>query len=531
MNLEKSPMTYIFPRKTSAVALLLSVGLAAGASAEQGKVRETALQGTSQQVRIEQTDSLDLSLAEAVKKARTLRSGASAQALEKVVEPLLANLRRYPEMDRVHGHEEPMWLVDRGAQTAQAVLLLAILEKKSPDAERRVILTKLAKGLAALQRKNRMEYPFGAHISWRDEGPFARLGDGSVVPTAYFRTDQAYAVQALASAGLVLSDQDLIESAKREALGMSVHLLVHGQLIRSFSPQIELSRDANDALALMEGFWTLYEVTGQKIYGDLAALATLWDSPVKPLSGERFTELEKAIKASLSGDLLQAKPVEKPVTFQYIEAEEGKVVNRAIDTLEFQSSSGQPGRLAVMGRENTFWMRFDVPTEDDYLFDLSYLQSDVGGGLVSVMMRIDGDKIFQVPLGDVDGKPVLRRKYVDGPRPLRAGPHSFGIRFSGLLMTKPALLDSVVVQPALERRVFRLPDGQYLYLLSNVTDKEARTDLDHFASWPPTGQLVVDGAGVEAKLGSSEDKRRRRKFVTVPPHGVALLRIKADTEK
>ena len=115
-----------------------------------------------------------------------------------------------------------------------------------------------------------------------------------------------------------------------------------------------------------------------------------------------------------------------------------------------------------MGRENTFWMRFDVPTEDDYIFDLSYLQSDVGGGLVSVMMRIDGDKIFQVPLGDVDGKPILRRAFVDGPRPLRAGPHSFGIRFSGLLMTKPALLDSVVVQPAVERRVFALPNGERL---------------------------------------------------------------------
>ena len=183
-----------------------------------------------------------------------------------------------------------------------------------------------------------------------------------------------------------------------------------------------------------------------------------------------------------------------------------------------------------MGRENTFWMRFDVPTEDDYIFDLSYLQSDVGGGLVSVMMRIDGDKIFQVPLGDVDGKPILRRAFVDGPRPLRAGPHSFGIRFSGLLMTKPALLDSVVVQPAVERRTFALPNGDLLYLLHNVTSGEGRTDRDHFESWPPIDQLVVNGQGEPAELGRAEDRRRRKEFVTIPPFGVALVRVKPGSD-
>lgn len=531
MSLEKSPIFCRIPNQALALSLLLSLGLASATVADPGKARELALDAPVKDSAATSEERVHEALVQAVAKARELKPGSSTLALEKTVEPLLINLARYPEMGRVHGHEEPLWLVDRGDSTAQAVLLLSLLEKKSPSPERRVLLTKLAKGLAALQRKNRAEYPFGAHISWRDEGPFAKLGDGSRVPTAYFRTDQAYAVSALALAGHTLSDQELVESAKREALGMSVHLLVHGDLVRSFSPQIELSRDSNDALALVEGFWSLYEVTGQQVYGDLAALSTRWSAPAKPLSGERYKTLEQAIAASPSGNLLKARPLDKPVTFQYIEAEEGRVVNRAIDTMEFQSSSGQPGKLAVMGRENTFWMRFDLPSEDDYLFDLSYLQSDVGGGLVSVMMRIDGDKIFQVPLGDVDGKPVLRRKYVDGPRPLRAGPHSFGIRFSGLLMTKPALLDSIVVQPALERRLFELPDGQYLYLLRNVTDKEARTDLDHFDSWPPVEQTVVDATGGAGKLGSSEDKRRRRKFVTVPPYGVALLKVKPSATK
>lgn len=517
-----------FTTRAAAAALLGALLCAGPATAQKLPGEDMALQGAAVKVSARPNDRVYQNLVEAVEKARQLGPASSVQSLERAAEPMLANLSHYPELTRVHGHEEPTWLVDRGDSTAQAVLLLSLLEKASPDPSRRDNLAKLAKGLAYLQRKNLIEYPFGAHISWRDEGPFARMADGTSVPTAYFRTDRAFAVEALARAGQVLNDSELIDSAKREALGMSVHLMVHGDLISSFSPQIQEATDVNDALPVVEGLWTLYEVTGQRMFSDLAALSTIWNNPKKPLSGARYTQLEAAIKASPSGALLKAKNVGKPVTFQYIEAEDGKVVNKAIDTLDFVSSSQEPGRLAVMGRENTFWMRFDVPTEDDYLFDLAYLQSDVGGGLVSVMMRIDGDKIFQVPLGDVDGKPILRRKYVDGPRPLRAGPHSFGIRFSGLLMTKPALLDSVVVQPAMERRIFSLPNGQYLYLLHNVTDKEARTDLDNFTSWPPVEASVVDGNGASSKLGNSEDRRRRRKFVTLPPFGVALVKVKPE---
>jgi hypothetical protein len=471
-------------------------------------------------------------LRSSVELARSWKAGADADAgrvqeVERVVTSVLANLGSYPNLVRVHGHEEPMWLSDRGDLTAQAILALVALEEVSPSEDRRKKIQKLATGLTYLQRKDRTEFPFGAHISWKDDGPFASFDDGSTAPTAYYQADRAYAVEALAEAGRVLGESRFTESAQREALGMATHLLVHGRLIRSFSPQPQYSSNPNDALPIIEGFVALYESTGNRLYSDLAALSTRWDTPESSPSGERWQVLKQKIESSPSAELLQAKPTGEPVTFQYIEAEDGKVVNKAIDTMNFQSPSGEEGTLAIMGRENTFWMRFDVPTEDDYLFDLSYLQSDVGGGLVSVMMRIDGDKIFQVPLGDVDGKPILRRAYVDGPRPLRSGPHSFGIRFSGLLMTKPALLDSVVVQPAVERRAFELPNGETLYVLRNVTGEEGRADRENFDSWPPVSQLVVDGDGAAAELGASADRRRRKEFVTLPPYGVAILRTKA----
>jgi hypothetical protein len=474
------------------------------------------------------TDAAYDRLREVVVSAQSSDGSIDTRSLEPALRSVTGSLGQYPNLIRVHGHEEPEWLSDRGDLTAQAVLALAAMEGVASNPARRDTLEKLAMGLVYLQRRDRGEYPFGAHVSWQDTDPMAELADGTSVPTTQYRTDRAYAVQALANAGQVLDEKKFLLSAQREALGMATHLLIHGKLVRSFSPQPKYSTTVNDALPLIEGFMALYKATGQEIYSDLAALATHWEEPQEKLSGPRWEVLKGQIMSSSSAPLLGAKSIGEPVTFQFIEAEDGKVVNKAIETLDFRASNGEPGRLAIMGRENTFWMRFDVPTEDDYLFDLSYLQSDIGGGLVSVMMRIDGDKIFQVPLGDEDGKSILRRRYVDGPRPLRSGPHSFGIRFSGLLGTKPALLDSVVVQPAVERRQFSLPDGQTLYLLRNVTDQSARTDVEGFASWPPLKQVVVTGDGEPSQLGSAEDRRRRKKFVTLPPHGVALLTVEGQ---
>ena len=450
-----------------------------------------------------------------------------AMALAKKVTDAVAgsypNLGNYPQLVRVHGHEEPAWLSDRGDATAQAVIALSALERWKPEASRREMLTKLARGLAALARKDRLEYPFGAHVSWEDREPMATLDDGTRVPSAYFRTDHAYAVEALAEASEVLQDKELLLSAEREALGMSTHLVIAGKPIASFSPEPEFSTHPNNNISIVKGFLALYRTTQKELYADLAALATVWvggqasdiNPEWKPLLAEiAATKAERLLKARATGEL---------ISFQIMEAEAGKVVNKAIETLGFQTPTGNRASLAAMGRENTFWMRFDVPTEDDYVFYVTYLQSDVGGGLVSVMMRIDGDKIFQVSLGDVDGRPIMRRKFVDGPRPLRAGPHSFGIRFSGLLMTKPALLDSVIVQPAVERREFTLPNGDRAILLRNVTGDTARTDQAAFAPWPAKEVLVLNGEGVPSKLGQSEDRRRRKQFITLPAYGVALI--------
>ena len=169
-----------------------------------------------------------------------------------------------------------------------------------------------------------------------------------------------------------------------------------------------------------------------------------------------------------------------------------------------------------------FWMRFDIEREDDYFFYLIFLKSRLEGGLVSVLMRIDGDKIFQVNLGGATD-PYVDMDFVDGPRPLRAGPHSFGIRFAGLLMTQPAILDSVLAWPVVERRFLSKPDGSRLLVLHNLSMKAARTTYPEVHAWPPEKMGALDGQGQPATLNRETDKRRRKDYLILPPGGLAWL--------
>ncbi len=534
-----------------AIALALSATLATGgpAGAEPGplpveagnprtsELSSASLVGSSDLTPVPVSASLAVPeeqrfqrLSQALSEVEQRESLTAEQAAEydRMVLESSPSLARYPDLERVHSHREPAWLDDRGYATAQAVRLLVAVEKQRPDPERRMRIRQLASGLASLSRPERVEYPFGAHLSWRDLAPFARLDGGQEHPGSVFRTERSYAVQALVAASQILGDKDLLMSAERGALGMGVHLVIYGKPIAGFSPAVE-SRPSSDWAAVeptLEGFWTLYRATGKRLYADLSALALqiLDAPPTEPESRAAYQRWRELLSGTSASVLLRAEG-DEPISFQVMEAEDGRVVNKAGETIDYRTPLGSAGRLAQMGRENTFWMRFDVPTEDDYLFYLNYLQSDVGGGLVSVMMRIDGDRIFQVPLGDVDGIPILRRKFVDGPRPLRSGPHSFGIRFSGLLMTKPALLDSVVVQPCLERRSYRLPNGDIYVLVRNMAAQVGRTGVENFPHWPPNEVTVMTGDGESAALGSDEDRRRRKNFVTLPPYGVALLKF------
>ena len=91
-------------------------------------------------------------------------------------------------------------------------------------------------------------------------------------------------------------------------------------------------------------------------------------------------------------------------------------------------------------------------------------------------------------------------------------------------MTKPALLDSVIIRPVVERRVYNLPEkNSIVYLCHNTSDETGRVDKTAFPSWPPKQQMVVGALGERVGLASASEPRRRKEYITFPEGSTAIL--------
>lgn len=466
-------------------------------------------------------------LAEAAPKTPA-RTTAMFNQAEELIKPYLAWLQEYPRQQEVHGQREPAWLHGEADQIALVVLALIDLDRVRPNPKRREQIAQFAQGLAQLHHPKSERYPFGAHTSFDsarlDSPAYAPAGD-SKAPGALWRPERSFQVKALATASNYLGDKSLLEEAQVEAGGIWAHLATSGRWVWAFVPRPTGSSDIMGSATAVDNLLTLENLTQREGYGLLAGLSAQHCLSSTPKNGEEKAAQEwvkNRLKNTSAQQWLGYQEAATPVSYQVMEAENGKAVQKAFDLLEVTYPDGQPGTMVRVGRDQMFWMRFDIEREDDYFFHLIFLKSRLEGGLVSVMMRIDGDKIFQVNLGGAS-EPYVDMDFVDGPRPLRAGPHSFGIRFAGLLMTQPAILDSVIAWPVVERRFLSRPDGRRLLVLHNLSQKAAKTTFPELPHWPPERVTCMDGLGQPASLGRESDRRRRKEYLVVPPGGLAWL--------
>jgi hypothetical protein len=449
---------------------------------------------------------------------------ASAASLG-VLTPWLGD---YPQMVPVHGFDEPAWVRGQPDTVSQAVLALVALERLESTPQGRQALSRWAEGLARLLRPSSGHYPFGAHQSLAPPVPAA---DSPMAATPPWIVERNYAAAALAEAGRLLDNSAWIESAEREGLGLLAHLVASGRPVYGFAPRPEVERPTPaGAAALAENLMALYRVTGKPVYAILGGLGGGALSRLPPQAAA-FADARSLILAACSGTpaapYLEARDLRPPFTYQVMEAEDGRAVRKAFEALEAVYPGGTPGKIAVVGQENMFWNRFDVEREDDYLFYLVLARQPVSGALVSVSMRIDGDQVHQVSIGGSQDTAYLDMEQVTGPRHLRQGPHSFGIRFSGLLLRRPAMLDCVVVQPVVERRWLALPGGRRALLLKNINEAATLTRVEELALLPSASGglaaplVAVDGQGRTVAARFSSDKKKRPLY-EAPPGGVAV---------
>lgn len=449
-------------------------------------------------------------------------------------------LEHYGQFVSVHGFEEPMWINGRPEVVAQTILALTSLEQTGSQSTRRQNIARFAEGLSRLLRGAYSKYPFGAHMSYKTTAGRPRTylvpGSNAKVAGASLIAEQNYTVCALVAAAKLLGQNELLESAQREGLGLLAHLAVAGNTPYCFAPRPERERLSPQAAAVLaENLISLHHGGSRSLFGSLAGCAAIDVHTLAAQVGDsavtRASELyvDELLTKHQLNDWLGARDIRTPFNGQVVELEAGKAVQKAFDVYPIAYPGGTPGKLAVVGRDNMFWMRFDVDREDNYFFYLCFLKSDVSGGLVSVMMRIDGDKIFQVNLGGASDDPYVDVELVAGPRPLRQGPHSFGIRFSGLLMKNPAVLDAIMVEPAVQRRWVSLADGRRLLVLNSIAEESVRVRMQELEGLDASGLSwnMVQGLGSKFTPKLSHDKRSRL-WMDMPAGGVGTMDLPAS---
>ncbi len=443
-------------------------------------------------------------------------------------------LKIYGRRNTVHGFIEPAWLYGRVDVASQAVLALCLLESYHPVGQRRDKIAQLADGLVTAMRPDTKQYPYGAHLSYVTEGNRERTykvpQDERMVAGITLYPERQYAVMALAKAAQLLKNDKFKASAEKEGLGLLAKLSLSGKVPYCLAPRPEEEIcSILGTAALVENLLALKDCTGNNIYGTLAGCAAV--------DLNKFNDQGNNIKAkSLINYLLSAhgcsewigaKDICRPFASTTVELEAGKAVEKAFDVAEINYPGGTPGQFAVVGRDNMFWMRFDVERDDPYYFSMNFLKSSFSGALVSIMVRIDGDQIFRVNLGGATDDPCVDSVFINGPRSLRQGPHSVGVRFAGLLMKSPAVLDSIVVEPAIGRRWVKLSDGRARMIMHSISDQVLKTrmqELEEKGSEQPIWTLV-EGTGTPAVKQLSND-RRGHAWLEMPVGGTAVLEWK-----
>lgn len=193
-----------------------------------------------------------------------------AEQLRRGVERALPHidilLKNYGKEKTVNGYRIPQWLFYESGADATTELCLGLIEhyKSAPSPKVKNYIEKLSDGMMVMQDGDVTKYPFGLHRSW--ESMWHMWGNGQT--------------QVLASAGKLLKNKKMIQSAEREAKGFYSRLLIQGFMkemdIAAPEKKIEYEQIAYGIRPMVVGLIRLYEATGKSEYLKMAGLAGSW---------------------------------------------------------------------------------------------------------------------------------------------------------------------------------------------------------------------------------------------------------------
>jgi hypothetical protein len=441
----------------------------------------------------------------------------------------------------IQGIDIPAGLIG-GRSDITALYVLGLLECQEGGREFKEPIYRHCNAIKSFSGTSYEEFPFGGF--YQNAGHFTS-----------WRLAHNRQMSALALAGKKFSENTWIDSAEKEANGLYTHFLASYGPIPAMAPApVIYPQDPAATETMTSNLVHLFKATGKEHYALMAGLTASWfygnnekgESMFDKAAGKGYISLDSqgksskadaaasvlAIKASLeimntpamAHSLCRQKGA--PHAFQVLEAEEGKAVRKDYEIEETIYPGGVPGKNVVIKRENSFWIKFDITRENNYDFYLIFLRQtgfDMG---TSIMMRIDGDKIFSVPLGGAIESPYMCMKEVVEPRLLLPGLHSLGIRFSGLLHSKSTVLDSVVLQPAVEWKVFSCEGGALMVLAKSFHRDERHLVISSLG----IPNLHATSVTAYTRNGTLAEERKDdltpQSHIKIPGYGYAIIRGK-----
>ena len=431
----------------------------------------------------------------------------------------------------------PAWLI-RGRGDLSAMYLLGMSRFYENNEYFKVgkIAKELGQGIMEFKFLEKNNFPPHTHLTFTD------------LPTIW-KTNNAFQVASLAYGAKAFKRKVWMSEAREEAVGFLLHLVTSYGPIEGFYPHPDLyPQSAVGAWTLTENFIALYRATGNDDYAKIAGLCTAWFFKNNPTGhpvyfqtdGSSFEKIfpdgplrEKSLKgtacALLSIMSVHGTPGENYLkyksdythAFLVLESEEGKPVNLDFEVKEWEYTHEGRGKVVVIRRNNTFWHKFKVDYADNYFLLLSYQKQLKYSSAVAVNVRIDGGPILLVPLGGAIGKPYMLMQKVTDSVPLLPGLHTLGVRYRGLLLTLPAIIDCSILQPVLQRKKFSNEFGNNLLLIKNWEAGKRRMTLtgDMKDIKPKVSVMSIKGKKPQHPISTKKGKR----YFGVPDEGYGIM--------
>lgn len=235
-----------------------------------------------------------------------------AAALKSGVERALPYVKKlletYGDTKIIGSYRIPRWLLYESGADVVSELMLGLSEYYADTHDEQVkgFIEQLAAGVMLMQDGDMATFPYGLHRSW--ETMWHMWGNGQT--------------QALSTAGALLKDSRMIQSAEREAKGFYSRLLIDGFLkemdVAKSEHKIEYEQIAYAVRPMAVGLIRLYEATGNEDYLKMAGLAAAW----------------------LFGNNVLRKPMYDPVT--------GRCFDGILDSTRVNKNSGAESTIEAL---------------------------------------------------------------------------------------------------------------------------------------------------------------------------------------